>query len=369
MIPSVSGGVGHISRTGVLARALRRLDPGVSVEYVLDAGRLRPFNIAAVMQMGYRPRLLPARTRDNRDAVAQACLDDADVIVDDSMRYLVPLRACLPRAAWVSVPMYPVGDELFDDWPCLEQTDAVIWAYAPLVERPAELDLVADKLAVTGPFLDMGEVPEREAARAALGITAPFVAYAPRGFPFGLIFGHRALHAAIEGVAALRRGAHPELQLHLMAVKNPGELRGIAGVPDTLPDWVVVHGLAPQAEALARMRAADILLAEGSSTMHEGASLGTPMVLIPGPIAETLNLARALARHRGAHSVEPDDTTPEALARAFAAVLDDRTEAAAMAARARAAVTVGGGAEAAAQLVLRVAAEHRARRAARGEAV
>ncbi len=61
MVPSASGGIGHISRTATLARALRRLDPTVHIEYVLDAERLRPFNIDATMRMGYRPRLLPTR--------------------------------------------------------------------------------------------------------------------------------------------------------------------------------------------------------------------------------------------------------------------------------------------------------------------
>ena len=110
MIPSASGGMGHISRTATLARALRLLDPAVEVEYVLDADRLRAFNIEAAVRMGDKPRLMPARHRDNRDAIARLCLGDADVIVEDTMRFLVPLRACVPHAAWVSIPMTPIGD-------------------------------------------------------------------------------------------------------------------------------------------------------------------------------------------------------------------------------------------------------------------
>ena len=53
MVPSVSGGIGHISRAATLARALRRLDPSAGVEMVLDAERLRPFNIDAALGMGY----------------------------------------------------------------------------------------------------------------------------------------------------------------------------------------------------------------------------------------------------------------------------------------------------------------------------
>ena len=109
MLPSVAGGIGHISRTAALARALKRLDPTVHVEYVLDADRLRPFNIDATMRMGFRPRLMPPRTRESRDAVARACLGDADVIVDDVARYLLPLRLAVPRAAWVSIAMHPIG--------------------------------------------------------------------------------------------------------------------------------------------------------------------------------------------------------------------------------------------------------------------
>jgi hypothetical protein len=72
MIPSVGGGIGHISRTAALARALQRLDPGVEVEFLLDTDRLRPFNIDATRRMGFTPRFLPPRTRDNRDAIARA---------------------------------------------------------------------------------------------------------------------------------------------------------------------------------------------------------------------------------------------------------------------------------------------------------
>ena len=99
MVPSVAGGIGHISRTITLARALTRLDAEVRIEFVLDAERLRPFNIDAVMRMGYRPRLLPKRLPDSRAALVRACFDDADVIVDDVSRYLLPLRHHVPQGA------------------------------------------------------------------------------------------------------------------------------------------------------------------------------------------------------------------------------------------------------------------------------
>jgi hypothetical protein len=83
------------------------------------------------------------------------------------------------------------------------------------------------------------------------------------------------------------------------------------------------------------------------------------MVLVPGPISETLLLARALSRNEAAHSIEPIEVSPEALAHAFQVLLDDPHESAAMAARAAALVMGGGGVEAAARLVLDVGAKRR----------
>jgi spore coat polysaccharide biosynthesis predicted glycosyltransferase SpsG len=36
LIPSVEGGIGHISRTATLAKRITELDPTVTFEYVLD---------------------------------------------------------------------------------------------------------------------------------------------------------------------------------------------------------------------------------------------------------------------------------------------------------------------------------------------
>ncbi|MFT8244754.1 hypothetical protein [Roseomonas sp. BN140053] len=366
MVPCVEGGIGHVSRTATLARALRRLDPTVEVDYVLDTVRLRPVNAEMTMQMGYRPRLLPPLSRDNRDAVTRACLGDADVIVDDTARYLLPLRACVPQAAWVSIPIHPVGDELFGDWPFMAQMDAFIWAYAPLVGLPPELAMFADKVTETGPFLDLGGVPDRNAARAALGLRPeePMLLYAVRNFPFGREFGHRVVGSLYGAAEALRRTTHPALRLHLLAVKDREELRGVPGVPDELPDWVHVHGVMPQPDALLHIRAADLLLGEGTSTVHEGAALRTPMVLVPGPISETLLLARGLKRNNAAPCFEPAELSPDALAQAFRAVLDNRAETAAMLDRAHSLVTGGGGVDAAARLVLEIGAKRLAARKA-----
>ncbi len=107
MIPSVTGGLGHIGRTAALARAIARIAPGVEIEYLLDTEKLRLFNVDAAAAMGYRINLLPKRERSNRDAIVRACLAHADVIVEDTCRTLIPYRKVVPHAAWLSVPMPP----------------------------------------------------------------------------------------------------------------------------------------------------------------------------------------------------------------------------------------------------------------------
>jgi hypothetical protein len=365
MLPCVEGGIGHISRTATLARALRRIDPSVEIEFVLDTVRMRPLNIEMTIQMGYQPRLLPPITRENRDAVTKACFGDADVIVDDTARYLLPLRACVPHAAWVSIPIPPVGDELFGDWPFMMQMDAIIWAYAPLVALPPELLLVEDKIVKTGPFLDLEAVPDKTEARARLGLSGrPTVLYSVRNFPFGRDFASRVLRGLYGAVEQLRQGAHPELELHLMAVRDEDELRSVLGLEDGFPDWLHCRGVIPQADALLHIQATDILIGEGTSTMHEGAALGTPLVLVPGPISETLLLAEALGRHRAAHSFLPDAIEADGLAEAFCSILEEPAKTAAMAARARSLVTGSGGVEAAARLILEIGAQRQAAAAA-----
>ena len=102
MVPSCAGGIGHISRSAALAEALLRLDHTIRIEFVLDTERLRPFNVEATIRMGFQPRFLKTRTRENRASIVQACFGEADVIVDDVARYLLPLRSLIPQAAWVS---------------------------------------------------------------------------------------------------------------------------------------------------------------------------------------------------------------------------------------------------------------------------
>jgi len=356
MLPSVSGGIGHISRVGALARALQRIDPRAEIEFVLDCDRLRPFNIDATMRMGFRPTLLPPRGRDNRDSIIRACLGGADVIVDDVARYLLPYRQIVPEAAWISVLMHPIGDELFLDWPFMAQMDALIWPYADLVGLPAELAPLQAKLHRTGPFLETAAVAAKPVARQELGLAAEdeIVVYAPRGFPFGPDFGHRVLSSTFEAVSRLR-ATRPNLKLHLLAVREEGELHA-AGLPKTLPDWVAIEGVVTPARSLLYASAADVLLAEGTSTMHEGAALRTPLVLIPGPIQEATVLARRLAEHGAATLLPIDQVSADTMSAAFAAILDtdatlpDRLD------RAHGLITGGGGAQAAAHLVLDLAA-------------
>lgn len=354
MIPSVGGGIGHISRTAALARALVRLDPLVEVEYLFDEARLRPFNIDACRQMGFLPRFLPILTRENRDPAVRACLDHADVIVDDCTRYLLPLRRAVPRAAWVSIPMHPVRDELFMDWPFMAQMDLILWAYAPLVGLPPELEPFSDKVVRTGPFLETADVPAKAQARTGLGWSAggEFIVYAPRGFPFGREFGHQVLAGIYAGVEALRQTTNPGLQLMLLAVNDPADLKGIQGMPNDLPDWVQVKGVLTQAEALLHARAADIVVAEGTSTMHEAAALRTPLVLVPGPIQETLVLANGMAERKAAQMLTLKQATPEGFTKAFRTALSDPVAREAMLDRAFGLVTGGGGAAAAARALL-----------------
>jgi hypothetical protein len=370
MIPSVSGGIGHVSRTATLAREILRMDPTVEVEYLLDTERLRTFNVDATAQMGFRPRFLPPRTRDNRDAISRACLGDADVIVDDCSRHLLPLRRSVPHVGWISLAMHPIGDELFMDWPVMAQMDAVIWPYAPLVQLPAELTHPDIKVLQTGPFLAVGGVPDRHCARRQLGfdLTTPLLVYAPRGFPFGRDFGHLVLSKVYQAAQSLRAGPYPRLQLVLLAVNEASQLRGIEGVPDVLPDWVVVKGVVTPSESLLYIRAANAVVAEGTSTMHEAAALLTPVLLAPGPIAETTSLTEALLREDAGYSFSPSQTTVAELSRTLDTIFTDGPLQTAMLERAKKLITGGGGVAAAATLILKTAAEYRMSRKSNGQA-
>jgi glycosyltransferase involved in cell wall biosynthesis len=352
MIPSVSGGLGHLGRTATLARMIQKIDPAVNIEYLIDTGKLRLFNIDSALSIGIKVSLLPALTRDNREAFVRACLRDVDVIVDDTSSYLLPLRLIAPKAAWISIPMYPLGDELFMGWPYLAQNDRIIWAYPPVLDFPPELELLARKVVKTGPFLELEGVPERETARAKLGFAQHehVVLYSPRGMPFGRDFGERVLSGVFGAVTALR-GRYPSLRLVLAAVRDPEELR-TPGVPYELPDYVSVLGVLSPAEMLLYLRACDIALTEGSNMTQEAAALGTPIVIVPGTIYETWLLGTRLLEHGAARVIWIERVTPDTLAEAFQYVLDDRDGRRRMTERARKLVMGGGGVAEAARLVL-----------------
>ena len=364
MAPSCSGGIGHISRCSALAKALVQLDPTVQIEMVLDAERLRPFNIEATIQMGFRPRLFAARTRESRDGIVRACFSDADIIVDDVARYLLPYRQLVPHAAWVSILMHPVGDELFLDWPFMAQMDGLIWPYAPLMEMPKELSMVEDKVLQTGPFLHTAHVPDQAACRVQLGRTpsSEFVLYASRGFPFGREFGHRVLSSIYNAVATLRATSRPGLELVVLAVQDPSELLGISEIPSKLPEWVHVQGVVTPAQSLIYTKAASVVIAEGTSTMHEAAALCTPLLLVPGPIQEATLLAQCLARAKAGDLVDIDDMTAQSVATVFQSILAGGAARSDMMSRAHDLVTSGGGVMAAARFVLQMAERQKTRR-------
>jgi hypothetical protein len=314
------------------------------------------------VQMGYEPHMLPPITRENRAAVTRAAFGGVDVIVDDTARYLFPLRAEVPDAAWVSIPIPPVGDELFGDWPLMKQMDAIIWAYAPLVARPPELSLVEEKIVTTGPFLDLAAVPDKREARMRAGMAedTQVILYAVRGFPFGREFGSLVLRSLYRAVEAMQQDAGRNVQLWLLAVQDADDLRAVLQLPGGWPDWVRLQGVVPQSDALMQIRAADVVIGEGTSTMHEAAALGTPMVLLPGPISETLLVAEALAREDAAQVFRPDGIDQPGVLAALRRVLDASEATSAMASRALSLVTGGGGVEAGARLVLDVARRRKA---------
>jgi UDP-N-acetylglucosamine:LPS N-acetylglucosamine transferase len=140
---------------------------------------------------------------------------------------------------------------------------------------------------------------------------------------------------------------------------------------------VEVKGVVTPAESLLHARAADVLVGEGTSTMHEGAALGTPLVLVPGPIQEATLLAVRLGERKAAHVLRVDGAgaaaggdaiaalttalpkaSVEALTAAFDSALSEPERRAGMTGRAHSLVTGGGGIEAAARVVLEAARRH-----------
>jgi hypothetical protein len=355
LIPSVEGGIGHISRTATLAKRITELDPTVTFEYVLDTARLRPFNIDFARRTGLPVTLLPPRTRESRNSVVSLCMGHADVVIEDTSRWLIPLRQIVPHAAWISIPLIPVGDELFMDWTHLAQTEGIIWAYAPFLGLPPELEIEAikSKVITTGPFLDTKDVPERIQALKQLNFAPDdeLVVYAPRGMPFGREFGERVLSGVYGAIERLRAQRRDKLRLVLLAVNKLEELHA-EGFPTELPEWVTVVGLVTPKESLAYTSAASIIIAEGTSTAHEAAALRTPLVMVPGTIYETWLLGTKLGEQQAAHIIWIERVTPDSMTNAFNQILTDQQSREAMIQHAYDIVTGGGGVEKAAVFVL-----------------
>ena len=361
MIPSASGGLGHIGRTAALGRAIARLNPHLNIEYLLDTEKLRPFNVDAAAAMGYRVSLLPLRHRTERDAIVRTCLGHADVIVEDTCRSLISYRKLLPHAAWMSIPMYPLWDELFMDWPLLEQVDVIAWAYPSALKFPAELMSLSPKVLHTGPFIEVTDIPKRRAARAALGFPADekIVLYSPRGMSFGRVFGEQVLAAVVGAVRALRK--QQRVRLILTSVNHRNELRA-PGVPERLPKWVsVMPTLAPR-QMLTYVRAADVAVTEGSNATQEAGALGTPILMVPGTIYEAWLLGTHLAASDAAKVVWIENVDAATLAKNLGELINNAKLRNTLTANAMKAISGGKGVDAAARWVVAAARRAHAQR-------
>lgn len=323
-VPSVSGGLGHVTRTLKLARALERADPRLRVSYVLDELDLRPINVEAIARTGYPYRLLPNPVRHERDDKIRAVLGDVDVVIEDTNRRLIAHRRLLPRLkAWISIPMLPIWDELFMEWPLLEQVDHILYAYPSVMPPPVELSPFAAKLTVTGPILDVEEMPDRIEARRRLGLdpTNRYLTYAPRGFPFGEWFGRRVLTGVVGGYLRLRRELS-DLRLLLTAVPDVAAVQ-----PPRLPLLTEIEGvtiLSTVSPDTARdhVVAADLVVLEGTSTLFDAAMARTPIVMVPGPIYETWLEGGWVHDAEAGIVMRPGDVTPATMARAMRRALD-----------------------------------------------
>lgn len=326
-IPSVSGGLGHVGRTLSLARGLEQADPSLRIRYVLDELNLRPFNVDAVARSGYPYRILPNSVRHERDGQVQDVLGDVDVVIEDTNRRLVAHRRVLPGlAAWISVPMLPLWDELFMDWPLLEQVDHILYAYPPIMPPPEELAPFRHKLTVTGPILDLARMPSRAEARLRLGLPATdrIVVYAPRGFPFGAWFGRRVLSGVVGGFRRLAAD-DAALRLHLLAVPDPPAVQPRGLPPLAEIAGVALHPTVSPETARDFVAAADLAVVEGTTTLFDAALARTPVVMVPGLIYETA-LEGTWVDEEGAGVVlRPGQVTPTRMAGAMRRALDPAT--------------------------------------------
>ena len=359
MIPSVSGGMGHVTRTLKLARALERAEPSLRISYALDELGLRPLNIDAVDRTGYPFKILPNPSRNERDERIREVLGEADVVIDDTNRRAIAYRSFLPRVkTWISVPMPPLWDELFLDWPLLEHVDHILYTYPPIMPVPIELERFREKLTVTGPMLD-DVIPARADARRRLGIDPgeTFITYSPRGFPFGPAFGVQALSGVVGGFLQLQR-ERPGLRLRLLAVPDPAAVQ-----PPGLPcleeiEGVDLEGVVSPEIARDYTAAADLAIVEATTSLFDAALARTPVIMIPGPIYETWLEGTWVKETESGVVMWIEEVTRASMARAIRLALDPalapvRTERLAR-------LVGGGGADRAAATVLRVIARRNA---------
>ena len=360
LIPSVSGGLGHVTRLAKLAHALSAADRSLSLCFVLPELRLRHVNIQAVEGLGYPVRFLPNPVRHERDEVVRGVLGDIDVVIEDTERRLIAYRSILPRLrAWISIPMLPLWDELFLDWTLLEQADHILYTYPAEMPVPDELERFRAKLTVTGPFVAPDEVPRRDVGRRRLGLHADdrLMWYAPRGFPFGRAFGSRLLNAVVGGFMQLRRRA-TQTRLALTGVPDVDAIQPRRLPPLPSIDGLDVRTMLPRRELLDYIAAADVAIVEGTSGLFDAAVADVPVIMVPGPIYETTLEADWVASNEAGLVVRPDEVTRSSLRRAMQSILVDRDAATARARRLRE-IVGGGGERAAVEVILRVVDETR----------
>jgi len=316
VIPSVSGGLGHVTRTLKLARGLERADRSLRIIYGLDEVGLRPINREAVARSGFPLRIIPNPVRHERDARIREVMGDIDVVIEDTNRRLIAHRSLLPRLrAWISLPMLPLWDDLHMDWPLLEHVDHILYTYPAVMPVPEELERFRDRLTVTGPILDPLEMPSKEEARRHLGLDpeARYIVYAPRGFPFGEWFGRRVLSGVVGGYRRLTP-KQPDLRLLLTAVPDRGAIQPPRLPPLDTIDGVTVWGTLAPERSRDSIAAADLVIVEGTTTLFDAATAGTPVLMVPGLIYETF-LEGTLVDEYGAGIVmRPGEVTARSMA-------------------------------------------------------
>jgi hypothetical protein len=354
-IPSVSGGLGHVTRLGNLARALQRTDPALDLCFVLSELRLRSINIEAVKALGYPVRMLPNPVRHERDDVVRGVLGDVDAVIEDTERRLIAYRPLLPRLkTWISIPMLPLWDELFLDVPLLRHADHILYTYPPTMPVPSELAQFGKKLTTTGPLLDPTGLPSRARARRRLGLGSGdrLVTYAPRGFPFGREFGQRVLSGVVGGFLRLR-GGYPRSTLALTAVDDVSAVQPPRLPPLDSIEGVTVMGMLSPSAVATFLAAADIVILEGTSTLFATALVRTPIIMVPGPIYETSLEGSWVADNDAGLVIRPEHVTRRSMQRLMSDILE--SPGAARARSLRLAALIGsGGMDLAVATVLRV---------------